>query len=422
MTIKLSYPQNVFLNGLSTKNTAYVGGFGSGKTFVACLKILIYIGRFPKKTWGFWAPSFPLIRDVFYPTFEEAAALMGFRIDINVGNKEVHVYRGSVYYGTVICRSMSNPSSIVGYKVAGGICDEIDTMQKAKAYDAWRKVNARLRLSVKGLEQNWLGVTTTPEGFNFVYETFAKEPKSRYSMVQASTYENREFLPDDYIENLFETYPSNLIEAYLNGEFVNLVGQNVYNEYDPKLNSSDEVVTDADTVLHIGMDFNVTQMAARVFVKRDNGEHIADEFNALYDTKDMIEHIKLRYPDKRIVVYPDSSGKNRKSNGADVTDISLLQQAGFAVVMDDANPRVKTRVNCVNAMFCNANGVRRLFVNKVKCPITHEELSQQVYDDKGEPDKKSGKDHGNDAVGYYIAKMYPIVKQTIHRPKTSYGY
>lgn len=421
MTIKLSYPQNVFLNGLKTKNTAYVGGFGSGKTFVACLKLLIYIGRFPKQTWGFWAPSFPLIRDVFYPTFEEAASLMGFRVDINVGNKEAHVYRGSIYYGTVICRSMSNPSSIVGYKVAGGICDEIDTMRKDKAYDAWRKVNARLRLSVKGLEQNWLGVTTTPEGFNFVYETFAKEPKSRYSMVQASTYENREFLPDDYIENLFETYPSNLIEAYLNGEFVNLVGQNVYIEYDPKLNASNETVCDTDTVLHIGMDFNVTQMAARVFVRRGNNEHIVDEFNGLYDTKDMIEHIKMRYPNKRIVVYPDASGQNRKSNGADVTDLSLLSAAGFAVVTDNTNPRVKTRVNCVNAMFCNAKGERRLFVNQTKCPKTHEELSQQVYDDKGEPDKKAGKDHGNDAIGYYIAKMHPIVKQVFTRPKVNYA-
>ena len=232
--MKLSSPQNIFINELNTKNTAYVGGFGSGKTFVACLKLLIYTGRFPGKTWGFWAPSYPLIRDVFYPTMEEACELMGFNIIINKGDKEVKIYRGSIYYGTVICRSMSDPSSIVGYKVAGGICDEIDTMKKAKAEDAWRKINARLRLSVKGLEHNWLGVTTTPEGFNFVYDHFAKQPKSRYSMVQASTYENEEYLPPDYIENLYETYPDNLISAYLNGDFVNLTSGSVYIKFDRK--------------------------------------------------------------------------------------------------------------------------------------------------------------------------------------------
>ena len=152
--IELSAPQNIFLNELDTKNTAYVGGFGSGKTFVACLRIGINIAKFPGQRWGFWAPSYPLIRDVFYPTFDEAMALMGFTTKVNKGDKEVNVYRGSIYYGTVICRSMSDPASIVGYKVAGGICDEIDTMKKDKAEDAWRKVNARLRLSVKGLPKN----------------------------------------------------------------------------------------------------------------------------------------------------------------------------------------------------------------------------------------------------------------------------
>lgn len=419
--IQLSAPQNIFINELNTKNTAYVGGFGSGKTFVACLKICIYIGRFPKQRWGFWAPSYPLIRDVFYPTFEEAAALMGFSIKVNVGDKEVHVYRGGIYYGSVICRSMSDPASIVGYKVAGGICDEIDTMKMSKAQDAWRKVNARLRLNVKGLEQNWLGVTTTPEGFNFVYKTFAKDPKSRYSMVQASTYENREYLPDDYIENLFETYPDNLIEAYLNGEFVNLTGGTVYNSYDTKLNSSTEVVTDADTSLLIGMDFNVTKMAARVFVKRGNDVHIVDEFNDLYDTPDMIEHIQMRYPDKRIYVYPDASGNARKPNSADETDIKLLKAAGFRVRAKDANPRVKTRINSVNAMFCNAKGERRLFVNQEKCPVTHDDLQQQVYNDKGELDKQGdGDKHGLDAVGYYIVYEYPI-KQPVSKHVVKFG-
>ena len=292
--IILSAPQNIFLNELGTKNTAYVGGFGSGKTFVACLRIAINIGKFPGQRWGFWAPSYPLIRDVFYPTFDEAAALMGFTTKINKGDKEVNVYRGGIYYGTVICRSMSDPSSIVGYKVAGGICDEIDTMKKEKAEDAWRKVNARLRLSVKGLEQNWLGVTTTPEGFNFVYEHFAKEPKSRYSMVQASTYENRQYLPDDYIENLYETYPENLISAYLKGEFVNLVSGTVYIQFSRNYNHTDREWNGKEA-LHIGCDFNVGRMCSVTHVLDGKEPSAVDEITGGYDTPDMIRMIKQRY-------------------------------------------------------------------------------------------------------------------------------
>ena len=100
----------------------------------------------------------------------------------------------------------------------------------------------------------------------------------------------------------------------------------------------------------------------------------------------------------------------RKTNAADETDISLLKAAGFRVLARDANPRVKTRINSVNAMFCNAKGEHNCFVNRDTCPVTHEELEQQVYNDKGEPDKQGGKDHGNDAFGYFIDYEHGINK------------
>lgn len=407
--ISLSAPQNVFLNQLNTKNTAYVGGFGAGKTFVGCLKLLIYISRFPRQRWGYWAPSYPSIRDVFYPTFEEAAELMGFGVKINTSNKEAHVYRGQVYYGTVICRSMSDPPSIVGYKVGGGICDEIDTMSMEKATHAWNKVNARLRLSIAGLDHNWLSVTTTPEGFKFVYDRFAKAPKSRYSMVQASTYENQRFLPPDYIENLLETYPANLIEAYLNGQFVNLTSGGVYIQFDRKTNASAETIQRGDT-LHIGMDFNVGKMAAVIHVKRGDNPHAVDEILGAYDTPHMIKLIKERYEGNKVIVYPDSSGKNRKSNEASITDINQLQQAGFTVRYKSVNPRVRDRINAMNSMLCNASGERRYFVNPDKCPEYTQALEQQVYNKLGEPDKAHDQDHPNDAAGYFIAYEYPVIK------------
>lgn len=421
--LKLSAPQSIFLNDLDTKNTAYVGGFGSGKTFVACLRILINMGRFPKQRWGFWAPSYPLIRDVFYPTFDEAAELMGFTININKGDKEVGVYRGGIYYGTVICRSMSDPASIVGYKVAGGICDEIDTMKKEKAEDAWRKVNARLRLSVKGLPMNWLGVTTTPEGFNFVYQHFAKEPKSRYSMVQASTYENAEYLPDDYIENLFETYPENLISAYLKGDFVNLTTGTVYTQFNRTKNHSDRELQDHE-VIHIGMDFNVGRMCAVIHVI-ENGLPIAvDEITGAYDTPDMIRMVKQRYWNetgndqfeitRQINVYPDASGSNRKSQNASETDIAQLEAAGFSVFKNPSNPAIKDRVSAMNAMLCNAKGERRYKVNTRMCPNYTEKLEQQVYKN-GEPEK-DGTEDVNDAGGYFIAYEYPINRPVFHIP------
>jgi hypothetical protein len=381
----------------------------SGKTFVGCLDLINFFAKHPGTRQGYFGPTYPAIRDIFYPTFSEAAEMMGFRCDIKESNKEVHLYRGRKYYGTVICRSMDNPKTIIGFKISRALCDELDVLDKVKARQAWDKIIARMRLVIPG-EQNSIGVTTTPEGFKFVYEQFYKSPTASYSMVQASTYENEIYLPPDYISSLRETYDENLIDAYLDGEFVNLTGGTVYNQYS-KSNESFETVTDKDNILYVGMDFNVTQMAACVFVYRGDIPHCVDEFSGLYDTSDMIENIIMRYPDKKIVVYPDASGKNRKSNAADETDIHLLKRAGFKVKAKEANPRVKTRVNSVNAMMKNAKGEHRLFVNKIKCPETHDCLEQQIYNDIGEPDKKGGKDHQNDAFGYFIAYEHAIKKK-----------
>ena len=131
--ISLSAPQNIFLCGLSTKFRAYVGGFGSGKTFVGCLDLLMFLSRYPGTRVGYFGPSYPQIRDIFYPTFEEAAEMMGFRVEVIESHKEVHVYRGKFYYGTVICRSMDNPSSIVGFKISRALCDEMDLLTTEKA-------------------------------------------------------------------------------------------------------------------------------------------------------------------------------------------------------------------------------------------------------------------------------------------------
>lgn len=412
-SLRLSNPQHMFLNGLDTKFRAYVGGFGSGKTFVGCIDLLNFFAAHPGTRQGYFGPSYPSIRDIFYPTFEEAALLMGFRVVTRESNKEVHVYRGRKYYGTVICRSMDNPSSIVGFKISRALCDELDVLNKVKANDAWNKIIARMRLVIPGV-QNSIGVTTTPEGFKFVYDKFADAPTASYSMVQASTYENEMYLPPDYIASLKETYDESLIDAYLDGEFVNLTGGTIYRSY-TSANLSNESVNESDRTIYIGMDFNVTNMSACVFVYRGGLPHCVDEFTGLYDTNDMIEAIKFRYSDKEVIIYPDASGKNRKSNAADTTDISLMEDAGFDIMADDANPRVKTRINSVNAMFNNAKGERKLFVNKVNCPQTHACLEQQIYDERGEPDKKGGKDHQNDAFGYFVAFEHPVVKP-VSRP------
>jgi hypothetical protein len=413
--IRLSAPQGVYLNELDTKFRAYVGGFGAGKTFVGGLDLGLFAAKHPKVVQGYFAPTYRDIRDTYWPTMDEVGFALGFRVKVKTGDKEVELYRGRAYYGTIICRSMEDPSGIIGFKIARAHVDEIDVLPTDKARNAWRKIAARLRLVVPGVV-NGIGVTTTPEGFKFVYEAFKKDPKADYSMVQASTYENAAMiradgtpaLPPDYIDSLKDTYPDELINAYLMGEFTNLTSGTVYNSFDRQTNRSREVLKPGEPI-KMGMDFNVGNMAACAFVLRENYWHCVDEIKGGVDTPSMINTLAERYAGHSITIYPDATGKNTSSKGASLSDIGLLRGAGYAIRANPSNPRVKDRVLAVNMGFQRG----RVFVNPDTCPETARCLEQQPYNKQGEPEKTTGLDHQNDAFGYPLAYEMPVVKPTM---------
>lgn len=415
---RLNQPQAQFL-GLDKKFKALVAGFGSGKTWTGCADLCKFAWEWPGVNAGYFAPTYPMIRDIFYPTMEEVAEDWGLEVDIHESNKEVHVYSGGEYRSTIICRSMEKPGSIVGFKIGKALIDELDVMPILKAEQAWRKIIARMRYNVDGL-RNDVSVTTTPEGFKFVYQQFVKQLRDKpalqemYGLVQASTYQNAKNLPADYIPSLLASYPPQLISAYIRGQFVNLASGNVYPNFDRKLNHTPEKIKDKEA-LHIGLDFNVLNMTAVVSVIRADLPLTLEELTKVRDTPTMARMLKERYVDRGhpVVVYPDASGGNTSSKNASESDLTILKQAGLQISVNATNPAVKDRVNAVDAMTLNADGSRRWKINTDACPALTEALEQQAWGANGEPDKTTGHDHPNDAVGYFLVKRWPIVKRTV---------
>jgi hypothetical protein len=238
-----------------------------------------------------------------------------------------------------------------------------------------------------------------------VYEKWKKEPMVGSEIIHASTYSNPHNNAS-YIQSLKNTYPAQLLEAYLEGRFVNLTSGCVYPEFDRVLNACNTVVEASDT-LHIGMDFNIGKMAAAIHVMRDGLPYAVAEIVNVLDTPAMIAMIKRRYPGHSVIVYPDASGGARNTTGAAESDLALLRQAGFTVLCASRNPAVRDRVISFNVMI-NKDGVRRYKINPDTCPHIVEALEKQAYDKNGEPDKTSGFDHPLDASGYFIYYRYPI--------------
>lgn len=386
---------------------AMVAGFGSGKTNALIVRAMMLKFAYPLLNVAYYLPTYDMARTIAFPRFEEWLSERNIPYKINTSLTPKVMIENA---GSVILRTMDNPGRIIGYEVADSLVDEIDTMKPADAKLAWQKLVARNRQKKPDGKKNTIAVGTTPEGYGFVYETWEKKPPSpEYYIIKASTYSNKHNLPDDYIDTLRDLYPSNLLAAYIDGEFVNLKQGSVYPEFNRTLNGSTETIQPNEP-LHIGMDFNVTNMTAVVFVQRAGWPHAVNELTKLYDTPAMIAAIKARFPSHAIYVYPDASGQARKSNNASISDISLLEQAGFTVLHNNVNPAVKDRVLAVNSLIY-ADGKRRLHVNTDLCPAFTDALEKQAYDDKGEPDKTSGFDHAADAGGYFVSYRFPIVRQ-----------
>lgn len=382
---------------------AFVGGFGSGKTAAAISRAMALKSHFRGQDIAYYLPTFPLVEDIAMRRFPELCERKGWAFKTRGGTSPHIEFPGA---GRILFRSMSNPAAIVGYEVAHSICDELDTLPTEKAREVWNKIIARNRQKMPGNFPNTVAVATTPEGFRFVWERWVKNRAPGYELFRAKTMDNAANLPDGYIDNLRNSYPSALLAAYLDGEFVNLTAGSVYAEYDRALNASSETVKTGET-LHIGMDFNVAHGAAVIHVLRGDDPHAVAELTDVFDTPAMIALLKRDYAGHPIMIYPDASGGNRKSNNASESDLSLLRAAGFRVCVNAANPRVKDRVLAVNALI-HKDGARRYRVNPERCPQLVESLEKQAYDKNGEPAKDGGLDHILDAAGYCLVYRWPL--------------
>jgi hypothetical protein len=412
-----SLPQANFVNA-ADQFPAFVGGFGSGKTDAGIKRALKLKFQHPGQDVAYYLPTYDLVRMIGYPRF--TGILNDAQVDYGL-NKSEHVIsiKGK---GNIIFRTLDNPDRIVGYEVADSIVDELDTLKQDDAEHAWRQIIARNRQKKSDGSLNTVAVATTPEGFRFVYDRWAKKVEQGYRLIRASTYSNERNLPAGYIDSLKRSYPPQLIAAYLEGQFVNLTAGAVYPDFDRAKNHTPETIQDGED-LHIGLDFNVYNCTAAVGVVRFGEPKILSELVKMRDTPHVITTIKEKFPDHKIYIYPDASGNSNKTVNATESDILLLKRAGFNVLMPSKNPFVKERVMAVNGLICNSVGERKLLINTLAAPTVTECLEQQIYDDNGEPDKKAGKDHAPDALGYFLHFKWPIVKptaaQTVYMPHMS---
>jgi len=163
MTFEVLPAQADFIDSTQT-HTAYIGGFGSGKSTALILKTIKYKMENPQHNVAYYAPTYPLIKDIAFPKFEEYLNKFSIPYRLNISDKEFLIKDR----GKIIMRSMDNPETIIGYEVCYSVIDEVDILPIDKMKQAFAKIIARNR-SITEQGTNITDMGGTPEGFGFAY-------------------------------------------------------------------------------------------------------------------------------------------------------------------------------------------------------------------------------------------------------------
>jgi len=397
--------QKAFVEDTDHRKLGLVCGFGAGKTHGLVAKACMIASDNVGFVSAVFEPTAPMVRDILIRTLNDlldqwkvpftfrASPLPEYTLHFQEGNHQI------------LLRTILTYQRLRGQNLCAVGFDEADTIPMGEATNAMNMALARLR---SGNNQQFYA-STTPEGYGWAFHTFDKEATEDTALIRARTMDNP-YLPDGFIQSLEQNYSEQLIKAYLDGQFVNLTTGQVYDRFSRDIHVKDNFPNYSDSILKIGIDFNVDNTNAVVCVRDGNKLVIIDEIAKAHDTDALAQEIVRRYPDRKIQVFPDASGSQRSTNAnASRTDISILQSYGFENMSPRANPAIKDRVQTLQNLLCNSKGESRLEVSS-RCGRVIECLELQSWDEKTQqPDKLNGFDHMNDALGYCVYREFSIL-------------
>jgi hypothetical protein len=318
--------------------------------------------------------------------------------------------------------SLDKPDRIEGVNWDGGGIDEFASCKS----NAWANLSPLFDTQVPGRnEKPWCWFLGVPDGLNHYYDLC----QNSNTMADWKTYTwfSSEILPPDIIEAAKARMSAKQFRVEYEASFEGASGR-IYEDY-CKDNYTTEIILDHE-VINYFCDFNFTPNSHGVGVVRKEITNIDNTaiVDKLYILDDIViesatgAHNALEFcerykhhKNKQLRLYGDRSGRNGEKHAL-VTEYLVMEKIfrdhGWSVErrVKDANPSIKDSQNEVRAMICNAQGLRRLFVNPEKAVWMHKGLSTvQVM--KGSTyleDDKNQYQHITTALRYWINYEYPL--------------
>jgi len=298
----------------------------------------------------------------------------------------------------IALRGADNEDSLRGVSLSALVVDEAAYVKQT----AWEMV---LRPALS--DQNgpaWF--ITTPAGLNWFHDLWEQaQDQVDWDTFSFTTIDGGNVSAEE-IEAARNTLDERTFRQEYLASFETLSGR-VYPGFSDDNISED--IKDTGGSIYWGTDFNVSIMAGVLGSRVGDTLHIWDELAVKQsNTDEVCSMLKQRFPDRKIIAYPDPTGSARKTSSAGRTDHDIIRRFGFGCISPKAPWAVKDKINATNMMIKSAKGSIRLFVHP-RCKHTIKALKNVTFKEGAEDyviDKTANIEHWTDGLGYLILAEY----------------
>lgn len=371
-----------------------VAGRRFGKTHLA-IRELCRHARHPDKEVWYVAPTYRQAKLIAWKKLKQKMIDLRWAKKINESELTIHLKNGS----TIALKGADNADNLRGVGLDFLVLDEFAEIDASAWYEVLRPT-----LADKQGSAMFIG---TPKGFsNWAHDLYMMESENPdWRSFQYTTIDGGN-VPLAEIESAKRDLDERAFRQEFMATFEEYAGR-VYYAFDRKHNIQ-PWNKEVPHTIYLGCDFNIDPMSAVLFAREGDTLHAFDEIRIFgSNTNELVDEVTTRYPRARIIAFPDPAGRQRKTSAGGLTDIRILQNAGWTVKAHSSHSPIRDRINSVNARLKTESGDVFLYIDP-KCKHTIEGLEKHIYREGTSQPEKNGLDHMMDALGYCVDYLFPI--------------
>jgi hypothetical protein len=373
----------------------------------------------PNKVVYIIAPTYDQVKDIYFPLLAYSLGLEKFTIKPPSRDLGRFFFKKNVELRLISYEAIERMRGKGAYFV---VWDEISSCKAGiSSKEAWEAIIqpciltrwSPMRAKLYGSPNIGRAlIITTPKGYNFFYDMYNYQDVDKQWGSFHFDYLASPLLDPTEIERIRHTIdPIEFASEYL-ASFKES-GNNLFYCFDRDIHVQNIIPDfEKDERILAAIDFNVGLQCTSFWAERGKEMHCIDEMKGHPDTEQLGIAMKAKYPNHKIVAYPDPSGRARKTSApVGVTDFTILQGMGIHTVARKKAPPIVDSVQAVNRHLMTAAGGVHTYIHP-RAQGTIHSLERTIWLDKNPDtaaiDKTAGDEHYSDGIRYLFEHKFPI--------------